>query len=279
MSGIQGMTSLSAPKRPPRLQALARWWQWRRATKQGTSLLERLRRPLVVSTPAGRLSFVLLGPVAAARALSVVTKQPETLVWIDRFEPGSVFWDVGANVGVYTLYAARRGSSRIIAIEPAAVNYFLLAANCEANALHDRVDCLALGLGAGRSISRLEVSQFAAGRSFSFEEKSKYPTRQAALVLSMDELVEEYGLPCPNYVKIDVPAMTEPIIAGASRTLRRPEVREVHIELRVQSKAGRRIADALGQCGLMPSGHHTHGATTDVTFSRRSSTEANLGAR
>lgn len=260
---------MTPPSAKP-FQALTRWWQWRRANRRSTSLLERLKRPLVVNTPAGDLSFVGLGSVAATRALTILTKQPETITWIDRFEPGSVFWDVGANVGVYSLYAARRGSGRVIAIEPAAVNYFLLAANCEANQLHDRVDCLLLGLGTGRSVARLEVSQFAAARSFSFEARTKYAARQAALVLSMDELVEDYGLPCPNYIKIDVPGMTEPIITGASRTLRRPEVRELHIELRAQSKAGRRIIDALGQCGLTPSGHHAHGATTDVTFTRAS---------
>jgi len=35
--------------------------------------------------------------------------------------PGSVFWDIGANVGVLTLYAATRGDLRVWAFEPAAV--------------------------------------------------------------------------------------------------------------------------------------------------------------
>lgn len=260
------LPSPSAPTAP--LLSLLRWWRHRRAKRQGLSLLERLKRPLVVSTPAGELSFVPLGSLATARALSILTKQPETITWIDRFEPGSVFWDVGANVGVYALYAGRRGVARVIAIEPAAVNYFLLAANCEANKLDDRVDCLLLGLGERRGVAHLELSQFAGARSFSFDAREKYPARQSALVLSMDELVEEFGLPCPNYIKIDTPGMTEPIIAGALRTLKRPEVRELHIELRAQSKAGLRIVDALAQCGLTPRATHTHGATTDLTFTR-----------
>lgn len=243
-------------------------WRHRRAKRKAHHQLQLLRRAVDVKTPAGKLSFVTLGSVAAGRAFSALTKQPDTITWIDRFEPASVFWDVGANVGVYTLYAARRGAGRVVAIEPAAVNYFMLAANCEANKLDDRVDCLLMGLGERRGVARLEVSQFAGARSFSFDAREKYPARQSALVLSMDELVEEFGLPCPNYVKIDTPGMTEPIIAGAMRTLKRPEVREVHIELRAQSKAGIRILDALAQCGLTPSATHTHGATTDITFSR-----------
>ncbi len=244
------------------------WWLRRRTKRRAASTLERLKRLLVVKTPSGPLSFVLLGSVAAGRALSLLTKQPDTIAWIDRFEPGSVFWDVGANVGVYALYAARRGAGRVIAIEPAAINYFLLAANCEASTLHDTIDCLPLGLGAQRSVAHLEVSQFAGARSFSFQQRTRYPARQAALIHSMDELIEDFGLPCPNYIKLDTPGMTESIIAGASRTLRRPEVRELHIELRVQSKGGRRIVETLARYGLTPTTHHAHAGTIDVTFSR-----------
>ena len=53
-----------------------------------------------------------------------------------------MFWDIGANIGVYTLYAGLRGDTRVVAFEPAGVNYFLLAANCELNRMNDRVDCL-----------------------------------------------------------------------------------------------------------------------------------------
>ena len=241
----------------------------RRAKRQGRLMMDQLKRTLVVPTPAGEMSFVALGSVAAARGVSLLTKQPDTIAWIDGFESDAVFWDVGANVGAYALYAARRGVRRVVAIEPAAINYFLLAANCEANKVDDRVDCLLLGLGAGRSVARLDVSQFAAAHSFSFRaDRQRYTARQTALVLSMDELVEEYGLPCPTYIKIDAPGMIEPILAGAARTLARPEVREVHVELREQSKGGQRVLQTLHQCGLTPRARSTHGGTTDVTFVR-----------
>ena len=37
-----------------------------------------------------------------------MSKEPDSLKWIDRMEPGSIFWDIGANIGTLTLYAARR---------------------------------------------------------------------------------------------------------------------------------------------------------------------------
>jgi FkbM family methyltransferase len=243
-----------------------------RARLQGkfTQVLEE--ETLAVETPFGPLSFVVLGRNAGCRALSLLTKQPGTIEWINTFRPESVFWDVGANVGVYSLYAALRGETNVVAFEPAAVNYFLLAANCEVNRLDSRVDCLLVGLGSHKAVARLEVSQFAAARSFSFHGKRDQPHggRQAALVLSMDQLIEEYGLACPNYIKIDVPGVTEDIIAGGVRMLQRPDVRELHIEFSEQSRNGRWITQTLEQHGFAATNRHTHGGSTDVTFVRRS---------
>src|SRR3970282_470785 len=108
-------------------------------------------------------------------------------------------------------------------------------------------DCLLLGLGGKRTIARFEVSQFAPAASFSVCGLRDQPhqAQQTALVLSMDDLIEEYELACPNYIKIDAPGMSEAIIAGGMRMLQRQEVREVHIELREKSKGGPRIIEML----------------------------------
>jgi FkbM family methyltransferase len=229
-----------------------------------------LRQTYTVDTPIGSLSFVLLGRTSAGRARTLLTKQPATIRWIDGFCEGSVFWDIGANVGVYALYAARRGNAAVVAFEPAAVNYFLLAANCEANGLEARIDSLMLGVGQQAVIERLEVSQFASAKSFSFRSHPKrvHPSRQSVLVLSIDRLVEEFGLRCPTYIKIDTPGMSEAIIKGGQRVLRRNEVREIHMELRERSKAGQRITSMLEDCGFTLAARNVHGGSCDVTFVR-----------
>jgi FkbM family methyltransferase len=240
-----------------------------RARLQGHLTQVLIDQTVTVDTPRGRLSFVALGRGGGGRAMTMLTKQPATIEWIDRFRPNSVFWDVGANVGIYTLYAALRGDTSVVAFEPAAVNYFLLAANCEVNKLDGCVQCLLAGLGSERTVARLEVSQFASAQSFSFRGKKKraYEGRQSAFVFSMDQLVEEFGLPCPNYIKVDVPGLTCPIIEGGMRTLRRPEVREIHLEASEDSTGGRRIIEMLRASGLVLAGKSMHGST-DLTFVR-----------
>src|SRR5512139_1901242 len=83
------------------------------------------------------------------------TKEPETIAWIDSFEPGACFWDIGANVGVYSLYAASldRGLD-IYAFEPAEPNFQQLARNKEHNRVRDfsqegykRITCSRFALG------------------------------------------------------------------------------------------------------------------------------------
>ena len=98
-----------------------------RARVQGRFSQALLDETFEIETPCGPLKFVILGRGASIRAMSALTKQPATIEWIDSFSPGSVFWDVGANVGVYALYAARRGDAKVVAFEPAAVNFFLCA--------------------------------------------------------------------------------------------------------------------------------------------------------
>lgn len=242
-----------------------------RGKVQGGISRALIAEPLRIDTPRGPLSFVILGASAAVRARNLLTKQPATIAWIDTFRPDSAFWDIGANIGSYTLYAALGGDLRVVAFEPAAVNYFLLAANCELNGFGEGIDCLQIGVGNDERIGHLEISQFEPGASFSFRGKEERPfsSRQAAFIMSMDRLVDTYGLPCPNYIKIDVPALTEAIIEGGTRTLDRAEVRELHVEMRETSPTGRRLVERLAQHGFIISARSDRGGTTDLTFAKQ----------
>src|SRR5262245_41812198 len=41
------------------------------------------------------------------RARTFFTEEPDTVAWLDGLRPDDVLWDVGANVGLYTIYAAK----------------------------------------------------------------------------------------------------------------------------------------------------------------------------
>ena len=72
------------------------------------------------------LKFVDLNWITRFRINTFATKEPETLAWIDTFENKTVFWDIGANVGLYSCYAVKRHNCKVCAFEPSIFNLELL---------------------------------------------------------------------------------------------------------------------------------------------------------
>ena len=73
--------------------------------------------------------FSIASPLLRLRAETFLTKEPETLEWIDRMNEGAVLWDIGANVGIYSVYAAVSKRANVIAFEPSIFNLEFLARN------------------------------------------------------------------------------------------------------------------------------------------------------
>ena len=62
------------------------------------------------TTDHGNIRICLTVPnwINRYRATTFSEKEPETLEWIDSLEKESVLWDVGANVGLYSIYAVKK---------------------------------------------------------------------------------------------------------------------------------------------------------------------------
>ena len=192
--------------------------------------------PQAVSVKRGASSAKFLTPnkFTLGRAQSLFTKEPITIQWIDGMTPGEVLFDVGANVGMYTVWAARRGV-KVYAFEPEAGNYDLLCRNIDLNKLDADAYCLAIT--DKPSVSRLHLSERTVGRSCHSFGASVGPTLkprqsvpQGCVGLSIDKLVA-MGMPVPNHVKIDVDGFEHLVVKGAEKTLARAEVKTVLIEL------------------------------------------------
>lgn len=80
------------------------------------------------------LTFVCDDPMEVWRANTIQEKEPGTVAWIKTFDPGDVFYDVGANIGVYSLLAAQQGCT-VYAIEPHIPNAAALIRNVHASGL------------------------------------------------------------------------------------------------------------------------------------------------
>ena len=57
------------------------------------------------------------------RARTYLTKEPETINWIDGFKKNEVFFDVGANIGLYSIYAAKKNCKVFYKVKNKKLNF------------------------------------------------------------------------------------------------------------------------------------------------------------
>jgi FkbM family methyltransferase len=172
------------------------------------------------------------------RVDSLFQKEPVTIDWIAGFRPGETLVDVGANVGMYTVWAAKTRQVRVFAFEPEAQNYALLNRNIVLNDLGERVKAYCLGLSDRAGYSELHLSALGVGGSchslgerVDFKHEPMQPAfSQGCISARLDDLVEQGVVPVPHYIKLDVDGIEPKVIAGARRVLANPTVRSLLIE-------------------------------------------------
>jgi FkbM family methyltransferase len=168
------------------------------------------------------------------------TKEPETLDWIDaQVRDGDLFFDVGGNIGVYTVYTAlRHPRASVVVFEPEYANLHLLRDNIVANRLSERVQMYPIALSDRTGVSRLHVQDLTPGAALHTE--SAAPLRatesgeavvmaEGAWAMRLDEFCAQAGL-WPNAIKIDVDGGEHRVLAGARVTLARPGLRSLIVE-------------------------------------------------
>ena len=186
-----------------------------------------------------RMVFTTPSVFTLWRVQTIHEKEPWTLEWIDTFAEDDVLLDCGANVGMYTVWAAATRRARVYAFEPEAQNYALLNRNIHLNNLADRVSAYCLGLSDKAGLSTLHIvdlriggSCHALGEPLDYEQKPFKKTRfkQGSIAATIDDLVRAGDMPVPNHIKIDVDGFEHRVIAGARETLCDREVRSLLIE-------------------------------------------------
>lgn len=193
----------------------------------------------VIETPRGAIRFYCLDALPLWRAETLLTKEPETIEWIDTIGDGEVLFDIGANVGVYTLYAAINRKVQVRAFEPLAANYFLINRNIEENNLSDVATAYCLALNDQDMISSLHVQNTGFGSAISsFDDPVDHNGEhfsakflQGMVGMSLDSFIAKFEPPFPNHIKIDVDGIEYKIIQGAVKTLADPRLKSMSVEL------------------------------------------------
>lgn len=202
------------------------------------------------------LKFVTPNALNAWRVDTFSTKEPETLRWIDVMPRGATLWDIGANVGLYTCYAAKARDCRVFAFEPSVFNLELLARNIFLNDLIDKVTIVPLALSdeLASSVMRMTTTEWGGalstfGREFGWDGKAiRQVFEYRTLGLSIDDAVEQLRLPVPDFVKMDVDGLEHFILRGGPNVLSHVKgiLIEVNDDFREQAEACRRLLLVAG---------------------------------
>lgn len=219
---------------------------------------------------SGRIvRYVATSRQSQKRIRSLLTKEPLTIPWIETFKPDEVMVDIGANVGMYGIYAGVVGC-RVFAFEPEALNYAELNKNIFVNGLHGQVTAYCMAISDSADVSVLHLSGFSyAGSHHDFGEnwwtsdrliggrtveRDKRP-QQGCVSFSLDELVARQVLPPPNHIKIDVDGIEHKVVRGAAETLKRPDLKTILLEVDFKIPQSLELVDQLKSQGWKLSQH------------------------
>jgi len=185
-----------------------------------------------------KMSFTSPNALTRYRSESFSEKEPDTLTWLESLPEGAVLWDIGANVGLYSIYAARKVNARVFAFEPSVFNLELLARNIFLNELQERVTIVPVALSNALGPSLFKMSSTAWGGALStfgqgFDQhgdKLKSIFEYQTMGMTMDEAIRLLNIPAPLFIKIDVDGIEHFILRGGKETLKAVESVMVEID-------------------------------------------------
>ncbi len=199
---------------------------------------ERLQQVRTIRTARGDLAICCPTARALHDPLNFSGDEPETIAWIDEFiGDGEVMWDIGANIGLYALYAALGPGIRVLAFEPGAGSFAALMRNVELNAMNDRIAAYCLAFDEATGLDRLHMMNTGAGHSmhaFGAPENARGKMTpvfsQPTLGFTIDDFCRIFEAPPPDHLKLDVDGNEAKIIRGGRQTLAGAKTVLVEIE-------------------------------------------------
>jgi FkbM family methyltransferase len=189
------------------------------------------------------INFFCPNELTKWRVKTLYKKEPETLEWIDNFEQNKqiIFWDIGANIGLYSIYAAVKFKNiSVISFEPSSSNLRILSRNISINELENKINICQFPLSElSNHFSMMKETFFIEGGAMNmfgdnkdFEGKDFVSKMNYSIFgTSIKALLDQKILELPNYIKIDVDGIEHLILKGADNYLINPNIKEILIEI------------------------------------------------
>lgn len=201
------------------------------------------------------------------RADTFSTKEPETLEWLDHYGNGGVLYDVGANIGLYSIYYAKTQNASVFAFEPSVFNLKQLVKNINANDVQRLVKVIVNPLSSRNGFADFNLQTLDEGGALSafgvgYGQDGRDIRRlisYATYGLALDSMVQSSAIPeKPALIKIDVDGIEHLILEGAVKTLSDPACRSVLVEVMDSFlMQAEKVSALLTSCGFTLSIKHS----------------------
>ena len=189
------------------------------------------------------VNFYAPNEICKWRYTTIFTKEPETLDWINNFVDNNdlIFWDIGANVGIYSIYSAiKYNNIKVVAFEPSTSNLRVLSRNISINNFSNKIIINQTplfdkdfgfhklneeGFDEGGALNAFSVDYGYDGKKFN--PKNSY----SIYGTSINFLLSNNILEIPDYIKIDVDGIEDLILKGGEKYLKHEKIKSILIEL------------------------------------------------
>jgi FkbM family methyltransferase len=182
--------------------------------------MKRVARRLLGLLPAGTVVPVLAGPLRGRRwivgsaphgAWLGTLERPLLEHFVGLLAPRAIVWDIGANVGLYSLAAAGH-CQRIFAFEPLPRNVALLRRHLQLNRITN-VEIVEAAVGATSGVA------FLIDGDSPSEARVTASGGLAVAAITLDEWRDSHAAPLADVVKIDVEGAEFEVLGGGRRSL------------------------------------------------------------
>jgi len=228
------------------VNAIKRWFHPARARQLDEKLASAARKKAIarVDYPRAKIRIHVTSEMERRWRTTACAKEPWTVAWLDtQIQPGDVLYDLGANVGVFSLIGASRlkGRGTVVAFEPGYASYARLCENIVLNGFEERIIPVPLPMSSRTGLQAFTYRTIDPGQSRhtfagdAWKAEGSQTTRghysQPMLAMTLDAAVPLFGLPAPTLVKLDVDGAELHVLEGAQKTFAAEQVRSLVIEI------------------------------------------------
>jgi FkbM family methyltransferase len=165
------------------------------------------------------------------RYSTILTKEKKTITWLNRMKSNDILWDIGANVGIYSLYAAIIKRVKVISFEPMSNSYNVLLKNININNLSEKIYTYPIALGDKNRIgfSIYNSNHAASARHLIINSLKKLKRKFESIIILKPNFFKE--IPQPSHIKIDTDGNEIKILKELKTILKSRKTKEICIEI------------------------------------------------